>query len=108
MENSSDVIEHLYRPDDVLETAFAMLKPGGVVVIGTPYYGYLKNLAIAVLDKWDLHHAVHWDGGHIKLFSVATLRYMVVKHGFSEPRFRFYGRLPYLWKNMICVAHKSR
>jgi 2-polyprenyl-3-methyl-5-hydroxy-6-metoxy-1,4-benzoquinol methylase len=105
---SSDVIEHLYRPDDLLETAFAVLKPRGTVIIGTPYYGYLKNLAISALGKWDLHHGVHWDGGHIKLFSVETLRLALERNGFSNCRFVYYGRLPYLWKNMICVAEKPR
>src|ERR1043165_6544942 len=40
---SSDVIEHLYRPSDLLEAAVSLLKPGGQVLIGTPYHGYLNN-----------------------------------------------------------------
>lgn len=103
---SSDVIEHLYHPAVLLEAAHAMLKPGGVLIVGTPYHGYLKNLAIAVRGKWDEHHGVHWDGGHIKLFSVATLRAMVERCGFSDAQFRFYGRTRALAKNMICVARR--
>jgi SAM-dependent methyltransferase len=101
---SSDVIEHLYRLSLLIETATLLLKPGGVLLIGTPYHGYLKNLAIGVLDKWDAHHGVDWDGGHIKFFSVRTLRDLVSRHGFGDIRFVFYGRLPWLWKNMICTA----
>lgn len=101
---SSDVIEHLYRPSLLIETAALLLKPGGALLIGTPYHGYLKNLAIGVLDKWDAHHGVDWDGGHIKFFSVRTLRELVSRHGFGDIRFVFSGRLPWLWKNMICTA----
>jgi 2-polyprenyl-6-hydroxyphenyl methylase/3-demethylubiquinone-9 3-methyltransferase len=104
---TSDVIEHLYRPSDLIAVAGAVLRPGGLLVAGTPYHGYLKNLAIAVLDRWDSHHGVHWDGGHIKFFSVHTLRQLVQQAGFSEATFRFYGRMPWLWKNMIVIARKA-
>jgi len=101
---SSDVIEHLYRPTMLIETAGLLLKPGGALLVGTPYHGYLKNLAISVFDKWDAHHGVDWEGGHIKFFSVRTLQELVTRHGFVNIRFAFYGRVPWLWKNMICVA----
>lgn len=104
---SADVIEHLYRPADLLDTASGLLKPGGVLILMTPYYGFLKNLAIALLGMWDQHHGVHWDGGHIKFFSVPTLRAAVERAGFDDPRFVFAGRLPWLWRNMVCVARRS-
>ena len=104
---SSDVIEHLYRPAALLEAAAVLLRPGGYLILGAPYHGYLKNLAISVLNKWDAHHGVHWDGGHIKFFSIRTLRALVVRHGFENPAFHRYGRVPYLWKHMICVARKG-
>jgi len=103
---SSDVIEHLYRPADLLECAAGLLAPDGYLVVGTPYHGYLKNLALSLVDKWDAHHCVDWDGGHIKFFSVKTLTALVKRHGFRDLRFRFFGRAPYLWMNMICIARK--
>ena len=69
---SSDVVEHLFHPKSVVEAAFRISRPGGHLVLGTPYHGYFKNLAIAALGKWDEHHGVHWDGGHITFFSVST------------------------------------
>ena len=103
---SSDVIEHLYRPSDLLEAAFALTKPGGHILLGTPYHGYLKNLALALSGRMDSHFSALHDGGHIKFFSVKTLSQLVTSHSFTDLSFSFYGRAPLLWKNMICHARK--
>ena len=104
---SSDVIEHLYRPSDLLEAAAKSLKPRGQILLGTPYHGYLKNLVLAATGKLDAHFSALHDGGHIKFFSVNTLSKLVRAHGFEDLRFTFYGRAPWLWKNMICHARKA-
>lgn len=104
---SSDVIEHMYRPSDLLEATRALLKPGGQVLLGTPYHGYLKNLVLAVTGKMDAHFSALHDGGHIKFFSVKTLSRLMISHGFEDLSFTFYGRAPWLWKNMICHARKG-
>ncbi len=103
---SSDVIEHLYRPSDLLEAAVSQLKPSGQILLGTPYHGYLKNLALAATGKMDAHFSALHDGGHIKFFSVNTLSQLMRAHGFDDLHFTFYGRAPWLWKNMICHARK--
>lgn len=104
---SSDVIEHLYRPSDLLEAAQSLLKPGGQILLGTPYHGYLKNLVLAASGKMDAHLSALHDGGHIKFFSVSTLSRLMRSHGFEDLGFTFYGRAPWLWKNMICHARKG-
>lgn len=103
---SSDAIEHFYRPADLIEATVSLLKPGGHALIGTPYHGYWKNLALSLAGKMDDHFDVLDDGGHIKFFSVKTLWTLLANHGFSDIRFSFYGRAPWLWKNMICHARK--
>lgn len=104
---SSDVIEHLYRPSDLLEAAASQLKPGGQLLLGTPYHGYFKNLVLAATGKMDAHFSALHDGGHIKFFSVSTLSRLVRNHGFEDLGFTFSGRAPWLWKNMICHARKA-
>jgi SAM-dependent methyltransferase len=103
---AKEVIEHLVSPKEFLANAHSVLPAGGRLILSTPYHGYLKNLALSVLDKWDNHHGVDWDGGHIKFFSVRTLRKMVLDSGFSQARFVFVGRFHWLWKSMICLAIK--
>ena len=104
---SSDVVEHLYRPSDLFEAAGALLKTNGKLVITTPYHGYLKNLALAMSGRMDRHFSALHDGGHIKFFSVATLSALMAIHGFVDLKFSYYGRAPWLWKNMICHARKG-
>lgn len=103
---SSDLVEHMYRPSDLFRAASTLLKPSGHLVVGTPYHGYLKNLALSITGRMDAHLTALWDGGHIKFFSVSTLSHLFTEHGFTDLRFSFYGRAPYLWKNMICHARK--
>lgn len=104
---SSDAIEHFYRPGDLLRAAVSLLKADGQVLVGTPYHGYLKNLVLSLTGKMDAHFTVRQDGGHIKFFSVKTLSQLMASYGLTDLSFSFYGRAPWLWKNMICQARKS-
>ncbi|RYH29022.1 MAG: class I SAM-dependent methyltransferase [Alcaligenaceae bacterium] len=103
---STEVIEHLFSPHLLPAFANAVLKPRGALVITTPYHGYLKNLLIALLGKWDWHHTTLWHGGHIKFWSRATLSQLLTEQGFRVTRFQGISRAPYLWRSMLLVAEK--
>lgn len=102
-----EVIEHLYSPRDFLARARAALRPGGVIVLSTPYHGYVKNLALALAGRFDDHFTALWDGGHIKFWSRRTLTALLVECGFEPLSFRGAGRLPWLWKSMILTARRA-
>ena len=55
----------------------------------------------------DSHFTTLWDGGHIKFFSVKTLSSLLESEGFTNLQFDFAGRLPYLWKSMLCCCKLS-
>jgi len=103
---SLEVIEHLYYPRRLFEQAHRLLHKGGLLVVSTPYHGYWKNLALSLVDGWDPHFGVTWDGGHIKFFSVKALTVMAGEAGFLHIRWQGVGRLPWLWKSTILVAEK--
>jgi 2-polyprenyl-3-methyl-5-hydroxy-6-metoxy-1,4-benzoquinol methylase len=103
---STEVVEHLFSPQLLPTYAREVLKDGGYLVISTPYHGYLKNLVLAILDKWDTHHTVLWHGGHIKFWSRATLSQLLRENGFEVVGFSGVGRVPWLWKSMIVVARR--
>jgi 2-polyprenyl-3-methyl-5-hydroxy-6-metoxy-1,4-benzoquinol methylase len=99
---AAEVIEHLIYPRELLRNAKKCLKPGGNLVITTPYHSYWKHLVIALLGKADKHFDPLWDGGHVKFFSVATMTKIFQEEGFTDIKFKFAGRTPYLWKSMLC------
>ncbi len=104
---SLEVIEHLFNPSDMVQTCHQALKHGGVVIISTPYHGYLKNMALSLVNLWDFHHDPIRTGGHIKFWSRESLSKLFSERGFKEVHFEGVGRAPYLWKSMIMVFQKD-
>lgn len=90
-----------------MQGCFQALKPGGRFICTTPYHGYLKNLALSIMGKWDQHADPLWDGGHIKLWSRAKLGALLEETGFTNIQFRGAGRLPGLWMTMVMSGDKS-
>ena len=103
---STEVIEHVYDPRAFLRNCYELLKPGGILVLTTPYHGYLKNLMLALTGRMDRHFTVLWDHGHIKFWSRRTLSQALTEAGFTDIEFTGSGRLPYLWKSMVLKAAK--
>ncbi|MCR8560169.1 class I SAM-dependent methyltransferase [Mucilaginibacter sp. BJC16-A38] len=101
---STEVIEHLYDPEGFIDFCRNVLRPGGQIIVTTPYHGYLKNLALSLFDKWDNHMNPLWLGGHIKLWSKRTLCRLLTEKGFSLNSFTGCGRIPYFWMSMIIKA----
>ena len=103
---STEVVEHLYSPREYVRGCCKALKPGGRFILTTPYHGYLKNLFISLLGKWDQHLNPLWDGGHIKLWSRRTITLLLAEAGFTNIQFQGVGRLPYLWMTMVVTGDK--
>jgi 2-polyprenyl-6-hydroxyphenyl methylase/3-demethylubiquinone-9 3-methyltransferase len=103
---SLEVIEHCFSPREFIKAFFDLLSDGGVGVLSTPYHGYLKNIALAIFGKFDSHFSPLWDGGHIKFFSVSSLRELLIEAGFSKIEILRIGRIPPLAKSMIAIVRK--
>ena len=104
---STEVVEHLYAPRPYVAGCYQALKPGGRLVISTPYHGYLKNLTLAIGGLFDSHADPLWDGGHIKLWSRRTLSRLLTEAGFTNLQFRGAGRLPLLWMTMLMSGDRA-
>lgn len=101
-----EVIEHLYFPRRLAEAAFALLEPGGTFVVSTIYHGYLKNIALAVLGRFDRHVDPLWDHGHIKFFSPRTLSRLLTEAGFENVTVRRPDLIPQFACSMVASARK--
>lgn len=103
---SLEVIEHLYAPRAFARTVFDLLLPGGVLILSTPYHGYLKNVALALSGKLDDHFGPLWDHGHIKFWSLPSLQTLLAEAGFVNSEFKRIGRIPPLAKSIVVCAYK--
>lgn len=106
-----EVIEHLYSPATFASRAMAALPPGGLLVVSTPYWGYLKNIVLAVTNRIDRALTACWEGGHIKHFSRRTLSELMANAGFETVSFEGCGsgaraRMPGLWSGMLMTFRK--
>lgn len=105
---SLEVVEHVYAPRDFARTVFELLQPGGTAILSTPYHGYWKNLALAVTGRMDAHFTALWDHGHIKFWSMKTLRKLLTEAGFVDIHFERVGRFPPVAKSMIAISRRPK
>lgn len=98
-----EVVEHLYSPHLLPVTMRRLLQPNGIVVLSTPYHGYIKNVAVSIAGKWDFHHDPLLEHGHIKFWSKTTLTNLMAANGFQLDEFYRLGRLPVIAKSMMLV-----
>jgi 2-polyprenyl-3-methyl-5-hydroxy-6-metoxy-1,4-benzoquinol methylase len=103
---SLEVVEHLYDPRAFARTLFDLVEPSGTAIVSTPYHGYWKNLAMALTGRLDHHFTALWDHGHIKFWSMVTLKQLLQEAGFRSITFRRVGRVPALAKSIIAIATK--
>jgi len=96
-----EVIEHLLLPRNLFRRAREALRPGGRLIVTTPYHGLLKNLALALSNKFDDHWHPLRDYGHVKFFSKKTLTRLFAEQNFEVQRISRVGRIPALAKSMI-------
>lgn len=78
---STEVIQHLYDPEQFIRFCKELLSPHGGELIITIPYGYL-------LYKWDLYMSPLWIDGHIKLWSKKTLNGLLRQHGIKIKSFK--------------------
>ncbi|MBX7200479.1 MAG: class I SAM-dependent methyltransferase [Rhodospirillaceae bacterium] len=103
---SLEVIEHLYFPRRLAQAAYALLEPGGLLVVSTIYHGYLKNIATAVLGRFDLKMNPLWDHGHIKFFSPRTLSRLFREAGFENVTVKRPDLIPQFARSMVVCGQK--
>ena len=71
-----EVIEHLADPTALLKTCHRLLKPSGIMVIGT---GNARSWTANVMKhRWEYYH-MQKHGGHISFFNTGSMAYLARK-----------------------------
>lgn len=66
----ADVLEHVRDPEQVLSSAAALLRPGGVAVVSLPNVGYWQtHWSLLRHDRWPRHEMGIFDRTHLRWFS---------------------------------------
>lgn len=105
---ATEVIEHLFDPERFLHIAYDALKEKGILILSTPYHGYLKNLLLSLFNRMDDHYEALETGGHIKFFSRKNFCRLLQECHFEPFQFIGTGRAPLLWKSMIVICEKRK
>lgn len=101
-----DLIDHVTLPRRMIETALAAIKPGGLLVVTCAYYGYAKNLALALAGRFDSRWDPLLDDGRVKFFSRATLMALLSEFELQDLHFQTVGRVPMFARSMLVAARK--
>ena len=101
-----EVIEHLYSPDNILKQIIKLMNKDTILIISTPYHGYLKNFLISLFNKFDEHVNPLWEHGHIKFWSINTLSKLCKKNRLKIIDIKFAGRFYPISKSMIFIVKK--
>lgn len=102
-----EVIDHVAQPRQLLRQVRQLLRPGGLLLVSTPYHGYLKNLGLALSDRFDLRLQALEDHGRLKFFSRATLSALVADCGFEIQQIQHLGRVPPIARSILVAAHRT-
>jgi 2-polyprenyl-3-methyl-5-hydroxy-6-metoxy-1,4-benzoquinol methylase len=85
----SEVIEHVYDTEATLQELARLLKPGGRILLTTPYHGLIKNILLT-LFAFDRHFDP--TGPHVRFFTRRSLFKCLVQAGMRPERHGYIGR----------------
>lgn len=100
-----DVIEHVMDVELVLAEFNRVLKPGGRLLVSTPYHGMVKNMLIVMLGYFDF--VFNPTGPHIRFFTKKSLTQCLSDANFDIDVTGYCGRIYPISHCMYMLATKA-
>jgi methionine biosynthesis protein MetW len=77
----ADVIEHLEKPEDVLDLAISGLAPGGQLLASVPNVAHWSVRANLFIGRWNYESVGIMDSTHLRWFTAKTVRSLIEQRG---------------------------
>ncbi|HWG47839.1 MAG TPA: class I SAM-dependent methyltransferase [Gemmataceae bacterium] len=103
----ADVLEHLIDPWRVLREAADVLAEGGVVVASIPNVQNIDVLRRLVRGRWQYRERGITDFGHLRFFTLQTIRELFAQAGLSVEHVGHIYRRSW-WRELLCVLTAGR
>ena len=100
----SEVVEHIYDTHFVFGEFARLLRPGGLLILTTPYHGVVKNLVVA-LFYFERHFNPTWQ--HIRFFTKKSLARVCLEHDLIPQSWKHVGRRWPLSRSFFVVCRNS-
>ncbi len=100
---NTEVLEHLFDIHGCLCELNRVLRKGGILILTTPFHGFLKNLAITLVG-FERHF--NPNVSHIRFFTRKSLCDCLTRAGFEPLLWKGIGRAWPLYKSDFVVSRK--
>lgn len=83
---ASEVIEHLFLPDNLIKEAYRILKPGGKLILTTPNVASLGRRMLLLFGRQAFLEVSPYEEnavGHLRYFTAESLKKLAEKYGFK-------------------------
>jgi len=100
---AADVIEHAFYTEKLLSELSRVLKPGGKILLSTPYHGLIKNLIIVIVGFEKVFNPTE---AHIRFFTKKSLFPMMEKVNLKIEKYGYFGRFYPISNGIYVLATK--
>ena len=87
----ADVLEHVRQPENLLQQIREVLTPRGVVIGSVPNFGHWYSRGRTTLGLFDYDQRGLLDHGHVRFFTLRSLRRLVRAAGYDIVRIEYVG-----------------
>jgi glycosyltransferase involved in cell wall biosynthesis len=83
---AADVLEHVRRPERILDQVHKILAPGGVFVVSIPNFGHWYPRTRVALGRFDYDRRGILDHDHVRFFTRRSFENLIRGHGWKVRR----------------------